>query len=984
MPISLLLCAAMLQSSPSGLAPAPLDDPLAVTLAGRGDGMADDTAAVQAAIDAVKGQGVVFVPEGRYRLTRTVTVWPGVRLVGVGARRPAFVLAPNTPGFGGDTERLMLFFAGRRPKEGGAAEPAIPAGARGGDFDLPDDANPGTFYSALSHVDLEIGEGNPAAVGIRARYAQHCFLAHMEFRLRSGLAAIHDIGNEAHDLRFVGGEYGIVTRTPSPGWPFLLMDSRFEGQTKAAILTRTAGLTLVRPSFKNVPTAVEVDADHSEELWMEGARLEDVSGPAIVVSRENALRTQIAVEDAACLRVPTFVKFRESGRTLRSADFSPHSDPGLVPAAAYTVRSLSHGLRYPHLGAEPKVETHLEPSSLPAPPPTSVPALPPASEWANARALGARGDGKADDTEALRAAIAAHRAVYLPQGRYRVTDTLHLRPDTVLVGLNPITTQIALDDATPGYRGDEGRSAFAGAPKALVETPQGGTNIVSGVGLDTGGNNPSAVALLWRAGERSLVDDVKFVGGHGSNAPIYDADHTMDPDPNRRWDSQYPSLWVTDGGGGTFRNLWTASTFASAGMLVSDTDTPGRVYGVSSEHHVRHEIQVRRAAHWRFVALQTEEERGESSACLPIEVESSRDVLFANLNMYRVVSVVQPFPTAIRITDSEVRLRNVHCYSNSKASFDDLLIADGVGLRQRELASLDLGTPPSGEGQGWGSDRRVARLATGFHNISGAAVAPNGDLCFVDARWHKILRWDGHRVTTVSDAPLSPVNLAFDRAGNLLVVSYAGKGTVYASPLPLGGGSYAERKGPEDGESGIRLLPPQPTVPRPGATAFLPVSDWILPREVVEGRALAHPYQVLSPDGSTFLPVGADFVDGRLTWGVKLQPEIRSFGLAPATPGRPFYVTGESEMRTYAVDVQPDGALVNPRLFCEQGGEGVALGPDGRVYLAAGEVYVYSPEGRLVDTIRIPERPTQVLFGGPDGRTLFVCARTSLYAVPIE
>jgi hypothetical protein len=44
---------------------------------------------------------------------------------------------------------------------------------------------------------------------------------------------------------------------------------------------------------------------------------------------------------------------------------------------------------------------------------------------------------------------------------------------------------------------------------------------------------------------------------------------------------------VSDGGGGTVFDLWTPSTFAEAGMLVSNTTTSGRVHEMSSEHHVR-------------------------------------------------------------------------------------------------------------------------------------------------------------------------------------------------------------------------------------------------------------------------------------------------------------------------------------------------------------------------------------------------------------
>jgi sugar lactone lactonase YvrE len=45
-------------------------------------------------------------------------------------------------------------------------------------------------------------------------------------------------------------------------------------------------------------------------------------------------------------------------------------------------------------------------------------------------------------------------------------------------------------------------------------------------------------------------------------------------------------------------------------------------------------------------------------------------------------------------------------------------------------------------------------------------------------------------------------------------------------------------------------------------------------------------------------------------------------------------------------------------------------------------VYVFNPAGELIDTIDIPERPSQLLFGGSDGKTLFVLARSSLYAIP--
>ena len=79
-----------------------------------------------------------------------------------------------------------------------------------------------------------------------------------------------------------------------------------------------------------------------------------------------------------------------------------------------------------------------------------------------------------------------------------------------------------------------------------------------------------------------------------------------------------------------------------------------------------------------------------------------------------------------------------------------------------------------------------------------------------------------------------------------------------------------------------------------------------------------------------------------------------------------------------------DGSLKNFRLFAEQGGESVAVDSRGNVYIAAGQVHVYDPAGKRIDTIEVPERPIQLMFGGADRKTLFIAARTSLYSVRMK
>lgn len=938
----------------------------------RGDGLADDTDALQSAINKVQettSQGIVFVPAGRYRLSRTVYVWPGIRLIGFGKTRPIFLLAPGTPAFQ-KSPSYMIFFSGGRP-HGFSNIGAEASTAK----DLPEDANPGTFYSAMSNIDFEIASGNPGAVGVRARYAQHCFLSHMDFRLGTALAGIHDGGNVAFDLHFHGGQYAIWTRKPSPGWQFTVLDSTFEGQSVAAIREHEAGLTLIRPQFANVPTAISIDPHYADELWVKDARLENISGPAFVISNENNPRTEINFENVVCRNVPLFASFRESGRELKS------------PADSYVVSNFSHGFHLDELGDPGAIRTIFQtetPAALPAPVPSDIPALPPMESWVNVRALGARGDAKSDDTSVLRDAIAAHRVLYFPAGQYLLTGTLTLKPDTILIGLHPSTTRFLLADGTPAFQG-------VGAPVPVLETPAAGTNIVTGLGVYTNGINPRAVAIRWMAGAQSLLNDVRFLGGHGTINPdasaaenskvwsqIYNNTHTADSDIHRRWDSQYPSLWVTRGGGGTFLNLWTPSTFAQAGLLVSNTATPGRIYQLSSEHHVRNEIIFDHAANWQVFALQTEEERGEGGFALPLEIRESANLLFANLHAYRVVSSFQPFPDAIRISGSSgLRFRNIHVYSDSKVSFNNSVLdtSTGARLRQREFAWLDVsGKPvssaPKPPSRVLAEGASLEKLATGFYNISGGAVNPSGDFFFVDAKWQSIYRWSvaTRALSKLHDNPLDPVNLAFDRAGNLLVVSYAGRGTVYSF-----------RPGAPADE--VSLLAAQPAQPRPGLTPVLPVNFWRNENDFPQAIPAPRPFQFVSPDGSTFLPAGKDFVNGEMYYGSKIHDVLRAFGLAPVPVGKPFYVTDESEQKTYAATADDSGNIVSLKLFAERGGEGVASDEQGNVYLAAGDILVFDSAGALLETIEVPERPTQLVFGGSDSKTLFIAARTSLYAV---
>jgi hypothetical protein len=458
------------------------------------------------------------------------------------------------------------------------------------------------------------------------------------------------------------------------------------------------------------------------------------------------------------------------------------------------------------------------------------------------------------------------------------------------------------------------------------------------------------------------------------------------------------------------------NTFAQAGFLVSNTKTPGHVYELSNEHHVRDEIKFDHVENWDINAPQTEEEAGESPDSLSLEITDSRNLTFTNYHAYRVTRSRAPFPTAVRIYNSSgIHFRNVHvnaesgyanCDANgcgtflrlSKFPYQNAIedVTHHLEVREREFAVLDIPdhpqapAPPDASAV-LASGAAVSKLEDGFFSISGAAVDAAGKLYFVDHHEQRIYSWsEGDGLAVERDNTLDPVNLAFDRSGNLLVLSSAGpESTVYT----FRPGSSAEE---------LTILQPQPAQAHPNASILLPGNWWNngefkdqLNLETMRFTTLAELFAAdattpaarayVSADGSVVLPAGRVFQQGPATdtSGWRFSDNLDTYGFLSAAPGEPIYVSSESEDITYNATVNPDGTLADLKPFAQRGGESVAVDSHGNVYVANGQILVYSPAGKQIAQIDVPERPLQLIFGGADRKTLFILAHHALFAVRV-
>ncbi|HEY4324269.1 MAG TPA: glycosyl hydrolase family 28-related protein [Mucilaginibacter sp.] len=954
-----------------------LDDPDAVYFTPenfkiKADGKTDISDALQQAIADVKTKhnfGIVFIPEGRYLISKTIFVPQAVRLIGYGKNRPQIILAKNSPGFQtADTTdkghaKYMFWFVSSLSKPG---DPVHDAGA-------------GTFYSALSNINLKIEDGNPYAVALRAHFAQHSFIAHADISIGNGKAGLFDVGNAMEDVRFFGGQYGIYTTKPSPGWQFMMVDTYFEGQREAAIRTQEAGLTIVRLQARNVPTVIDINPNYHEKLFMENCRFDKVTGPAIIISNDDNAVNQISLRNIDCHDVPVLASYRRSGKQT----------PG--SGSMYKVKNFIYGLQMDSLQADPVYKTIQDIQPLvvfPEPVKKDIPDLPAMETWVNINTLGAKGDDTTDNTQIIQDAINKYNTIYFPQGWYRVSETIKLKPNTVFIGLNPIATQLIIANNTPAFGG-------FGGPKALLESAKGGQNIVTGIGLTTNADNPRAVACKWMSGENSLLNDVKFIGGHGGmqrpgtlpKPGIYSKG--IDP----AWDTQYWSLWITNGGGGTFMNIWTANTFATTGAYISNTSTPSHIYALSVEHHVRNEIRFNNVANFNVYALQLEEESREGTECQPMELENCSNMVFANLYTFRVIRLIKPYPSSIRNWGCKnVEFLNVHNYSQIKYTTTNPLydVNSDTEVRPWEFARLFIGDKTSSANAG--ADKTL-KLATGFEFAEGACSDSKGNVYFCESRMRRIYKWsaDTRSISLLADYHWDPLSLACDKNDNLLVVfKYVPKpgylvngkpeefknppdaaGTSFSGWGNSGFGTLVYSIDPNNPDETIQLLKKEPMGKiNPVYKALYPAHRWRDSHDFNSIAVVRNQECWVAPDGVTIIPFAYDLA--------------RSTALAAVWPGKPAYIADEYDKRTVSVDVDAKGYVSNLKYFAERGEFTSITDSRGNVYIADGQVYVYDSAGKQIKMIKVPERPTSLTFGGKNGKMLFVTGHNSLYEVKTQ
>ena len=253
---------------------------------------------------------------------------------------------------------------------------------------------------------------------------------------------------------------------------------------------------------------------------------------------------------------------------------------------------------------------------------------------------------------------------------------------------------------------------------------------------------------------------------------------------------------------------------------------------------------------------------------------------------------------------------------------------------------------------------KVEKLAGGFKFTEGPAADARGNIFFSDIPNNRIHKWslDG-KLTTFRENSGGANGLYFDRKGNLLACEGGGRRLVSIDP-----------------EGNVTVL-----ADKYDGKPFNSLNDlWIDPKDGVYftdpryGRRDnmeqdgEHVYY-LTPDGKKVIRVIDDMV--------------RPNGVIGTRNGKKLYVADHGGKKTFVYKINEDGTLSNKKLFAPEGSDGVTTDNQGNVYLTTKVVAVYNKKGEKIEEIEVPEQPANVTFGGRDKKTLFITARTSLYAV---
>ena len=150
----------------------------------------------------------------------------------------------------------------------------------------------------------------------------------------------------------------------------------------------------------------------------------------------------------------------------------------------------------------------------------------------------------------------------------------------------------------------------------------------------------------------------------------------------------------------------------------------------------------------------------------------------------------------------------------------------------------------------------------------------------------------------------------------------------------------------------------------------------------------SNPNKDLDKDPAKQVPFNAvwRYKDGKLTPMITDLPRPNGIGFSP--DGKTLYISNtEPQALLLKYDVGADGKLSNRKVIADPTTEpgigvpdGLKVDSQGNLWASGqGGIRIFSPQGKLLGQIQLPEVAANVAWGGPDLKTAYIMGSTSVY-----
>jgi gluconolactonase len=262
------------------------------------------------------------------------------------------------------------------------------------------------------------------------------------------------------------------------------------------------------------------------------------------------------------------------------------------------------------------------------------------------------------------------------------------------------------------------------------------------------------------------------------------------------------------------------------------------------------------------------------------------------------------------------------------------------------------------------SEVKTEKAFAGYRFTEGPAWSPEGYMVFFDVPANRMLKWvPGAKPQLSREDSGGAMGAAFDAQGRLYICESRGRRVIRID-------KHGKLEVVAERFEGKRFNAPNDIVVRKDGNAWFtdPAFGSQQNSKELDFYGVYH----VTPKG-----------DLEVLARLKTRPN----GIALGPAGRSLYVANSDERNIRVWDVDKAGACTNQRVAVsgiDGVPDGIRTDEKGNLYVAARQVFIYSPSGKLLHSIELGEKPSNLTFGDPDLMTLYITARTSVYRVRLD